>query len=306
MTQELRISNSEIQVYKQCKRRWYLAHYRKLKPLKENHVGPLAIGSRFHLGMQHLYKPGGSYAMGIAEIVGSIEDDRDKVTDPVELIQFDKDCKLVKVMFEGYHDWLMETGADAGLKVLGAETEIEAVLGEIGGYLVILMGKLDLEVVDEDGQQGIMDHKTAQSLSDPMLDLNEQYPTYLLINKLNGGRGLNKVTWNIARKVLRTGTAKPPFYSREEITITDQALRLFYEQITGTIRDLIEVRRRLDQGETHRSVCYPTPSRQCSYMCEFRVACPMFSYDPHFEDYLAGEYQVGNPYDRYEKSGELE
>ena len=302
---ELRTSNSELQVYKRCKRNWYLEYYRKLKPLKEDFIGPLALGSRFHLGMQHLYKPGGSYALGLAAIFGSIEDDRDKV-DAGDLPKFEKECKLVKVMFEGYHDWLLETGADEGLQVLAAESEIEAVLGEIAGYVVILMGKLDLEIVDSNGEQGLMDHKTCASLNDPMLDLNEQYPTYLLINKLNGGRGLNKVTWNMARKVLRTAAANPPFYGREEITVTDQALRLFYEQVTGTIRDLIETRRRLDQGESHRSVCYPTPSRQCSYMCAFRVACPMFMYDPHFEEYLDGEFKVGNPYERYEKQGELE
>ena len=50
------ISNSEIQTYKDCKRKWWLTYHRGLvEPTPR--VGPLAIGTRIHLALAAYYDP---------------------------------------------------------------------------------------------------------------------------------------------------------------------------------------------------------------------------------------------------------
>ena len=42
------LSNSEIQVFKDCRRKWWLNYYRRLMPRKKDYTGALALGSRIH------------------------------------------------------------------------------------------------------------------------------------------------------------------------------------------------------------------------------------------------------------------
>jgi len=44
----MRISNSEVQVFKRCRRRWYFNYYLWLRPNFEKATGPAPIGNRIH------------------------------------------------------------------------------------------------------------------------------------------------------------------------------------------------------------------------------------------------------------------
>jgi len=60
MTQPVRLSNSEIQTFKDCRRRWWFTYYRRLQPKEKQRTGALALGSRIHEALDQHYSTGKS------------------------------------------------------------------------------------------------------------------------------------------------------------------------------------------------------------------------------------------------------
>lgn len=296
----MKISNSEIQTFKRCKRKWWLEYYRNLRQ-PEKQTGALALGTRVHLALATYYSPGGSVEEANKVLLQTIEEDRLKITDLDELADFDKEVKLACTMVAGYWEWVAESGVDTDLTVLEAESEIEAEIN-VGGTPIRLVGKRDaigLETGTGTEIPVLIDHKTCQNFADPLMDLNEQARMYLLLQRLNGSGAIQNVYWNLLRKVLRSARATPPFYHREKLYVSDAELRLFYERIHGEVRDLLRLRNDLDGGANHQSVCYPSPTSSCRYDCQYRLVCPSIDADPYFEELLNSVYQTGDPYARY-------
>ena len=296
------ISNSEIQCFKHCKRKWWLSYYRGLQKVETE--GPLALGTRVHLALSHYYSPNGTADMAFFAYNSSISEDAYKSLDPVK---FEKEAKLGLVMLEGYFEWVAETGADSGLEIIEAESEIEYRF-QIWGEWVTLLAKRDLIGIDHNygERKFFMDHKTCQSLENPLLDLDEQVLTYAMIeNLVHPEDPVNFAFWNMLRKVLRTSRSNPPYYSREPLEISKTMLRNHWNKMVGVIGDIMETRKKLDLGVDPRQACYPTVSSRCNWGCHFRQVCPMFDDDSYAEEYLQLNYTKSEPYSRYERKGEL-
>lgn len=300
----IQVSNSELQCFRDCRRKWWFEYYRKLRK-PESLTGALALGTNVHAALASYYSPNGSKGLALG-VLSSIYEDAKQNCLEIELNDIEKDAKLARIMVEGYFEWLEETGIDENLEIIEPEAEIEyetKVLGEP----VLIRGKRDVIAVNTDtGINTLIDHKTCASFNDPALDLNEQSRMYLLLQRLNGSTVVQNCLWNLLRKVQRTARAEPPFYKREDIYVSEQELRYFYERIHGIIRDLVNVRRSLDAGESHRSICYPRPSRDCNWKCQYRMVCPMIDADPHVEEFIQATYTETDPYLRYETKGTLD
>lgn len=292
------ISNSEVQCWKQCKRKWWLSYYRKLRPVKEKFTGALQLGTNVHEALAAYY------AIEPKEPLQVLRDIYDTAIDtaPEEVIgDLTKEKDLAFAMVEGYLEWLQETGVDDGLEIVDSEVALEAPLE---GIPVTLIGKLDTRIHRQsDGALFSMDHKTCASFDSvvKLLDINEQPLTYQLLEKLaqpevevSGGM------LNMLRKVKRTATAKPPFYMRETVHHNDDELRSFYRMLRATLIEMLRAESALDAGTDHLDIVPPTPSDSCSWKCEFRAVCPMFN-DPksYAEGVIESAYKVHNPYQRY-------
>lgn len=274
-----------------------MEYYRGLKA-PEKITGALALGTNVHAALASYYSPKGSKGLALGVLSSIYEDAREQCSQ-IEIAELEKDAKLARIMVEGYFDWLETEGVDGHLEVVEPEAEISYPI-EINGTPIRLIGKRDVIAVNTDtGINTLIDHKTCASFNDPALDLNEQSRMYLLLQRLNGSTVVQNCIWNLLRKVQRTARAEPPFYKREDIYVGEQELRYFFERITGIIRDILCVREALDRGESHRSVCYPRPSRDCSWKCSYRIVCPMIDADPHVEEFIQMSYKVGDPYARY-------
>lgn len=105
----MRVSNSEIQTFQDCRRKWYLGYYRKLKKRDMRYTGPLALGSRVHLALEEYYNdlaekneesPGllGHWSKLVAADRQIIEEQWRDTTD------FDNEAELGRIMLEGYMD----------------------------------------------------------------------------------------------------------------------------------------------------------------------------------------------------------
>ncbi len=297
------ISNSEIGTFKRCRRKWYLSSYRKLRRIQVKTTGPLQLGSAVHEALAAYY------SVNPTDPVEALKAYYDRAQaalpenlHPDELKKFASERDLAFAMIEGYMQWLEESGIDDGITVLDSEVEMAA---DIDGLPVQLIGKFDTRIRREsDGALFSMDHKTCGSFGSvtELLDINEQYLTYQLLEKLTQPAGQQVVggVANMLRKVKRTASAKPPFYGRETVYHSDDELRLFYTRLFSTLSEMLHVELVLDAGHNPDTIVPPSPDGDCSWKCEFRAVCPMMN-DPNSaaEMVLSTAFREHDPYARY-------
>jgi RecB family exonuclease len=303
----LTISNSEIQTWKTCHRKWWLTYYRELGLKRENQrlVGARELGTRIHIALDAMYADGLNPVETVNELYA--DDAIDLAEGSDELINLRKEQDLAKAMLEGYMIWLAETGADEGIEVVATETVVEVHSGIPGVYL---RGKLDQRILRKvDGARLFLDHKTVANLTDPPrhLPLDEQMKFYTLLERLDAlyktGDEPPWITdgglYNMLRKVKRTVAAKPPFYDRVEIRHNKAVMQSMWARVHKVIEEILVVRKALDDGADHQYVAYPRPSRDCSWSCDFFAVCPMFDDGSNVEGLLEEYYGHVDPYERY-------
>jgi PD-(D/E)XK nuclease superfamily protein len=313
------ISNSELQTFKRCRRKWWLVYYRELRLKRPDVTGPRAIGTRLHLALSAYYSTERIDPTQVLE--DTIAFDRKMLsegTDVNALGEFDKEADLVRAMLEGYLEWIKETGADEGIEVVGNEEVVEVPFGEFQNVVVVLVGKMDLRIrrlVDK--ARLFLDHKSVANLTTPTktLHIDEQMLHYHLLEYLaylQAGVDSDVAEYsmggiyNMLRKVKRTATANPPFYGRVEVRHNINELRSYYTRVWGEVAVLIGLKVDLDGGADPMLVAYPTPHSNCSWDCDFITVCPMFDDGSAAEELLAEYYEKSDPHDHYYPMGDRE
>jgi hypothetical protein len=298
----LKISNSEVQVFKDCRRKWYLAFYRELALKQPSQVGPLKLGTKIHIALEALYAHDENPMTVLNELY---EEDAQKVPDDTELR---KEQSLAQAMIEGFMEWREEQGIDAGLKVVATESVVEVPLTGVPN--VILRGKLDQRVERQvDGARMFRDWKTTASIdsSQMTLQMDEQMKFYHLLEYLEAMEITGEepkwrtdgALYTMLRKVKRMATAKPPFYAQIEVHHNKEELRSIFMGVTRVCRDIIAAYELLDRGDDHRGVVPPRPSRDCTWKCQFFTFCSMLDDGSNPEGLIAEYYEIADPHERY-------
>jgi RecB family exonuclease len=156
MSDVIRLSNSEIQTFKDCRRRWWLTYYRRLQPKYKDSTGALALGTRIHAALDDYYANGTPLLQAHANLVNTekellLQDFRD-------VSELEKEAELGHIMLDGYLQWNEEEGIDADLEMISTEETI--VMPMFNGE-VELQGKLDMRVRRKaDGVRMFRDFKT--------------------------------------------------------------------------------------------------------------------------------------------------
>lgn len=305
-----RITNSELKTFKRCRRKWYLGWFRRMRPIRGELVGARELGTAVHEALRAYYSPQPQNPFAVLAKMRS--DDLARADDDAVLIsEIDKQYEMAHIMVEGYAEWLAETGADQGLKIISAEQFVEVPFPAIEG--VTIMGKLDLRVEREtDGARLFLDHKTVGDLTTPTrtLHLDEQMLHYDLIEFLKAqAEATHEIAqpttdgalYNMLKKVKRTARAKPPFYDRVEVRHNVHELRSYYVRVYGEVLDILALEEKLNAGADHRQVAYPNPTRDCTWDCDFFAVCPMFDEGAAAEDMLRDLFEQRDPHDRYDE-----
>jgi RecB family exonuclease len=302
------LSNSEIQVFKDCRRKWWLNYYRRLQPKQTQFTGALALGSRIHEALDRYYSSDGEIGLLEAHATLVAEDMAKLVADYRDTTDLESEAELGRIMLEGYLEWMDEEGIDSNLEKISNEEIIQMPLfdGE-----VILQGKLDMRVRRKnDGVRMFRDFKTVGgSFSDfaNQAQMNEQILTYMLLesaqNKEPGERSEGGI-FTMLKKVKRTANARPPFYEQIEVRHNIFTMRSFWQRIHGTISDLMSVKKSLDAGSDPNFVAYPSPSKDCKWKCQFYTICPMIDDGSAAEAAIEQLYVVSDPYGYYGKDEE--
>lgn len=300
MSDVVRLSNSEIQTFKDCRRRWWLTYYRRLKPRQQEFTGALALGSRIHAALDEYYANDVPLLKAHSDLV---ERDRGLLeADFRDTFELDNEAELGRIMLEGYLQWVEENGIDSELEIVSTE---ETIIAPLFNGEVELQGKLDMRVRRKaDGVRMFRDFKTVGgSLSDfaNLAPMNEQILTYMLLestkadenNRSDGG------IFTMLKKVKRTASARPPFYDQIEVRHNIFTLRSFWNRIHGTITDLMRVRKALDENEDPSFHAYPSPSRDCKWKCQFYTVCTLIDDGSASEEALSEMFEQSDPYAYY-------
>jgi len=300
MSEPVRISNSEIQTYKDCRRKWWFQYYRRLQPKERQYTGALALGSRIHEALDQYYSTGKPLLDVHAELVN--QEKEELLTDFKDVAELEKEAELGHIMLAGYLDWVEENGIDAELEMVSTEEKI--VMPMFNGD-VELQGKIDMRVRRKgDGVRMFRDFKTVGgSLSDfaNLAPMNEQIMTYMLLEQSKEGESERSEggIFTMLKKVRRTANARPPFYDQFEVRHNVFTLRSFWDRIHGTIADMMRTRKALDEGESPAFHAYPRPSRDCKWKCPFFTVCTLVDDGSASEQAIEAMFEVADPYAYY-------
>lgn len=301
-----KISNSEIQVFKDCRRKWWLNYYRRLLPRQKSYTGPLALGSRIHDALDQYYAKGTPLLEAHSALV--MKDMAELESEFKDTYNLEAEADLGRIMLEGYLEWVDEEGIDASLDIISTEEKISMMLFD---GKVELQGKLDMRVRRKsDGVRMFRDFKTVGgSFADfaNQAQMNEQILTYMLLEHAQNTSPEERSEGGIftmLKKVKRTANAKPPFYDQIEVRHNVFTMRSFWQRIHGTISDLMAVRKGLDDGGDPNFLAYPTPSKDCKWKCQFYTVCPLIDDGSAAEAAISEMYEVADPYARYKTEDE--
>jgi RecB family exonuclease len=302
------LSNSEIQVFKDCRRKWWLNYYRRLQPKQKDYTGALALGSRIHEALDQYYSSDGEIGLLDAHAALVKKDMETLVAEYRDTSDLEAEAELGRIMLEGYLQWMDEEGIDSNLEKISNEEIIQMPLfdGE-----VVLQGKLDMRVRRKsDGVRMFRDFKTVGgSFADfaSQAQMNEQILTYMLLESAQNtepGERSEGGLFTMLKKVKRTANAKPPFYEQIEVRHNIFTMRSFWQRIHGTISDLMNVKKSLDVGADPNFVAYPSPSKDCKWKCQFYTICPLIDDGSAAEAAISEMYVVSDPYGYYGKNEE--
>jgi len=300
MTEPIYISNSEIQTYKDCRRKWWLSYYRRLQPKSKQMTGALALGSRIHEALDMYYSKNIPLLEAHSQLIDI--DKKILVESYRDTYDLESEAELGRIMLEGYLQWVEENGIDAELEMISTEEIISMPLLD---NKVVLQGKIDMRVRRKaDGVRMFRDFKTVGgSFTDfsSMAHMNEQILTYMMLETAQNKEGERSEggIFTMLKKVKRSANARPPFYEQLEVRHNVFALRSFWQRIHGTLSDMLNTRKALDEGGDHRFVAYPRPSRDCKWKCQFFTICPMFDDGSAAEAAIEDAFEVSNPYAYY-------
>ena len=313
-------SNSEIQMWKDCRRRWWLTYYLQLglRPDLENPIGVRNLGVRIHAALQAYYERGADPIAAIDEIY---EDDLTILTfsgreELCTALQEEQD--LAHAMLEGYLQWITETAVDAGYATIASEEIIEVPSGYPG---VFLRGVVDQQRQRlEDGAVEFVDFKTTNSIDQlrKIIDIDEQHLHYALILKLHldqlirqgtpvdGRWRIDGATFRVLRRVKRSATAQPPFYAELAIRHNPEMIKNAWAAVHGAISEIMRTRAALDAGGDHHFLVPKRVSRDCTWKCDFLPVCGLLDDSSNAEGFLAENYVRIDPHRRYHQDQERE
>lgn len=305
----LRLTNSEMSDWRRCRRKWYFRSYRRLHSRDEKPTGALSLGNLVHDALSVVYQVGekGDPLVRLDELTET------KVLEhPWHEDDIRKEGELAKIMVEGYVEWLAETGVDQNIRVLAPESMVEVELAPG----IHLLSKLDARVERHtDPGRMALEFKTVQDFTRPLptLQIDTQLLSEHLVEFLSlQARGeedpahrARGVLYRMLRKVKRSSTAKPPFYKEEAVDHNVEELRNHWRHVMAIANDILDAHARLDAGESHHTVAYPSPKQDCSWDCPFLAPCKLAN-SGDMEAYLTEKYEEGDPLERYKGATSFE
>ena len=300
------VSNSEITMWKRCRRKWWLTYWLRLRPKKVDYVGPLPLGSRVHKALEVHYREG-TPLLDVYRTIVAEDQSKMAAEGGLDTGKFEDEAELGRIMLEGYTEWVDGEGLDSDLEVIGIEEVLKYDFPLRRGGPITLMGKIDQRVYKKfTGTRAVLDFKTAQTFNiwNDIAHMSPQLKTYMLLDKLTAKRDgqterIDGGIFRLLRKVKRGPRAVPPFYEDMTISHNDFTLRSFWMQLTGVLQELWDVKTALGAGGDPMTLAHPNPTRDCRWDCQFFSICSMIDDGSNVETAIEDQFVEDDPYAYY-------
>ena len=294
------MSHSELRSWALCRRRWWLSYFMLKQPKDDSPAGVVHVGSAVHLALEGYH----GYGLDpLAVVQWSYADLIEKRPEYERELLKDQDMALALV--EGYVQWIEAEGTYADLDVLATEHELLVPATLADGTTVTFRAKLDQLVRRKStGRKVAVDFKTVGTLAKAnLLVLDTQMRFYVMLLALaekDAAYRAESVLYIMLKRSKRTERAKGPFYEAASMSYTKNDLNATWQRSRAIAGEIITARARLNAGEDHHAVVWPTPSDFCGWGCQYLRVCPMFDSGERVEDALAAQYETVMPYLYYE------
>lgn len=250
------IRQHELANWMRCRRKWHRLDLQRLELIVREKNGR-DTGADIHAWLQWHYDPTGT------------------VQRPADPDPEDKTAVTAKRVFEEYVEWLEETGEDAGFRVVAVEHTLYSPVIETPHGSARVGGKADMLVQDDLGNYLGVDHKSGVSFSSmEQLFMSSQLRTYSWLAEGDFEAPVRRWLHNQLRTVQRTPNSKPPYFKRTpQVPFSPALLENHGKHVRVAVREIMEARAALGEGEDHHVVVPPTLQPSCSWSCDFAKAC---------------------------------
>ena len=306
------VSNTEIQTFMRCPRKWFVQYYLGYQPAEEEVTGNRILGVRVHTALEGMYGYGLD-PLAVLQVLYQLELDASPEFETELLAERD----LASAMVEGYIEWVASEGIDAGLTVVATEAELVVPLPGVEG--VQLRAKLDQQVLSEQtGLLSFLDFKTAGAFEKhEVLALDPQFKFYSLMHRLITEPGDPRVDGGIIRtlrRVKRSDKSKPPYYATDDFRYDPETINSQLRKVQRVAYQIRNARHTLDQvyldsgGDmetvnlVQRSLFPPNEiPHDCKWSCPLVTLCPMMSDGSDWAGVLtnSGYFKQEDPYAYY-------
>lgn len=285
----MKIRQSEITTYSDCRRKHHFRYTLGLVPKAESSTRPRTPGSRevgtaAHSGFAML-NLGGSLERAQNWALSEMQRLAPEVAPEEVTNEWVKAAKLAMAIVGHYHEW-QEDGNDVGVHFDMVEQDFEEEIGKTG---LDVYGKIDAVYRDPlSGKLVVRDFKTVNNFSQVPEEVDFQLRTYAwavwkLTNEVPA-----RVEHLMVKRVLGTGNAKRPFVQRHQIPFNGLILDRHQDHLYQRAFEAAQARSIPDAEDSR---LWPNPSQECSWKCDYRDVCPMVDDGSDWQGMLEDLYE---------------
>lgn len=304
------LRNSESEVWRDCKLKWYLSYY--LGFLSDTTIANFWLGNFVHYCLSEWYlgrckNPAQLFWMISEEWLNqrrgfsiSIDGEELEFDDLAEIEEYQM---LGVEMLEGYVEWA-ETHDD--FDVLDSELAYYIPLTDHNGREFTFVCRIDLLSENSEGIW-VRDFKTAKDLRD-----SETVHTYMQFRRYpwaiakahpDWAEDVKGSVWVALRKMspATNPRSKPPYYDNQEIDLTPNEIEQVEFELLAEATEILEAEFLLNDGVKPRHLIYPTPTFDCKWKCQFYKNGLCLNWRQGLDVTAAGELHGSWGNDHYEE-----
>lgn len=284
---------SEVTAWQRCRRKWHFRYGLGVVPVSIGPRRPASgkrdAGSAAHIGIAAINE-GKSLPEALSLVTDYVNELR-AIRNDEELPPLTKEDdkawweieRLALAMTSNYVDWT-EEGNDAGVKFHAIEQAWECV---IEGTSFGVFGMIDAALYDPLILGDVIrDNKSVATFGQTPEEVDFQLRTYAWAWWRLTGVLPKRAEHLMMKRVLGLNNAKPPFFERTPIRITQRILEVHEAQLIARLKEIRSHR----QLKADAPELWPNPTKDCSWDCDYRDLCPMVDDGSDWEDVLRYEF----------------